>query len=302
MLRIGLNLSGHLFVLSFTLLQIQAALSCDGFFQSGLNLNSRLLPDNWWSSHSLRENDLSQAEVEQLLQEIVELYQDYAKSEGKILRGEILFGNEDLNAYAEMSSERERVVSFTHGIIKYEFFGLDELALIACHEVGHHYGGAPLKSVKFLRKYDVSSEGQSDYFATQNCMKKYLNNKISLEEKRRRYHPLVLEKCSQVYLSQQALKSFHLNYEICLRTSLAAENVATMLNRGQKVDFAKPNSKIVTVTDTTHPQGQCRLDTFFAGMLCEKSFELGSRETMKSGCQRKNGAILGNRPRCWFSD
>ena len=44
-----------------------------------------------------------------------------------------------------------------------------------CHEVGHHLGGAPFMP-KYYEDYYLfrgSSEGQADYYATSNCLKKW---------------------------------------------------------------------------------------------------------------------------------
>ena len=108
----------------------------------------------------------------------------------------------------------------------------DALALIVCHELGHLYGGKPLKPTG---KY-ISAEGQADYFATRYCLKRALAS----------IHPKNIEK--------RAIRAMH------LVGSFLANNWGH-----PHPTLDTPDKTIVEKTLIDHPTPQCRLDTFWAG-------------------------------------
>jgi hypothetical protein len=100
------------------------------------------------------------------------------------------------------------------------------LNLLLCHELGHYLGGPPLKS----RTGWSSTEGQSDYYSTSNCLKdlgvdetQFINSAIAL---------------TAIYA--EATQQLPPHLEECDQT------VATRMNYG-------------------YPTIQCRLDTLIAG-------------------------------------
>ena len=52
------------------------------------------------------------------------------------------------------------------GLARHKLVTPDGFALVACHEMGHHLGGAP------RRGGWASNEGQSDYYATTKCARR----------------------------------------------------------------------------------------------------------------------------------
>ncbi len=112
----------------------------------------------------------------------------------------------------------------------------DALVLIICHELGHLYGGAPLKNE---RDY-IAAEGQADYFATNHCLKRSL--KI--------FDPKNID--------QRALK--------------AIDNVGKFLanNWGHShPSQSTPDLSEVDETYMSYPTPQCRFDTLIAGLSKE---------------------------------
>jgi hypothetical protein len=93
---------------------------------------------------------------------------------------------------------------------------------------------------------------------------------------------------------------------LCIRGGMAGDSVAKLFGalswQSSPAKFDTPDSKQVTVTNHNHPATQCRLDTYFQGALCEKSFneEIGQQEEVSGSCHGSTGQSVGLRPRCWF--
>ncbi len=68
------------------------------------------------------------------------------------------------------------------------------------------------------------------------------------------------------------------------------------------VDFNKPDNTIVSTSFEEHPKAQCRLDTFFQGILCDKSYDqdIDNKDPITGTCVASDGHKVGIRPRCWY--
>jgi hypothetical protein len=81
--------------------------------------------------------------------------------------------------------------------------------------------------------------------------------------------------------------------------------------------FDTPDTNVVTTTNVEHPEGQCRLDTYFSGALCTKQWDLNvipakgfpqgqnsaaaEKVAMQYSCFVNNRTgTVGTRPACWF--
>ena len=128
--------------------------------------------------------------------------------------------------------ETAQVLIF-RGMAHRKEINLDALALIVCHEIGHLYGGQPLK-----REHDyIAAEGQADYFASQFCLKR------------------ALEIISTDNIEQRMLN--------------AINGVGSFLakNWGHKrPSISTPDLSVVEKTYLEHPNPQCRFDTYMAGI------------------------------------
>ena len=109
----------------------------------------------------------------------------------------------------------------------------DALALIICHEIGHLYGGRPLK-----REHDyIAAEGQADYFAAKYCLRDALTM-ISPDQVEKRM-------INAIY----GVGAFLAN------------------NWGHDLpEITTPDLSQVSETYLEHPTPQCRFDTFMAGL------------------------------------
>lgn len=131
------------------------------------------------------------------------------------------------------------------GIARIPGGNVDSLALLICHELGHLYGGTPYSD----SHNSLSAEGQADWWATKECW------------------PVIAP----------ALSS---DVDIGGRGQRAAL-VATAFyaaNRGLSAPkVSTPDPSEVGKTLLTHPEPQCRLDTYVAGLKGQE------------------------RPRCWWA-
>ena len=76
------------------------------------------------------------------------------------------WSNGEVNAQAWQSGGYCHVEMFG-GFARYPGMTRNAMIAIACHEIGHHIGGAP-----YYTGDNLSVEGQADYFTTLSCMKK----------------------------------------------------------------------------------------------------------------------------------
>jgi len=197
-----------------------------------------------------------------------------------------------INAFADQD-ERKMMITIYGGIARYESMTEDSLSLVLCHELGHHLGGAPKKTA--IRW--SSAEGQADYYATMKCLK-HLWEK---EEKKVEVPELVKTECQKIYPKSQ-------EQILCHRISKASHEVSLLfqyLDRDSiPPDFSTPDVSRVNSTQLMHPYAQCRLDTYFQGVLCKRD----PRELMDDVredvgvCQKKQGDLVGLRPSCWFKE
>lgn len=169
----------------------------------------------------------------------------------------------------------------------------DVLTLILCHELGHLFGGSPLRPVPEGWDGPVgpngeslfSAEGQADYYASRVCFRKLAGpsaRKVPAPS------PRVKAICEKEWGMDVV------GIELCERTAVAALAFLT-LNFEFPISFETPDQ---TVADRTlvaeYPLRQCRLDTFVsaAGVRAERGLDL---------------RILPAEPResrlpCWFKD
>jgi len=109
----------------------------------------------------------------------------------------------------------------------------------------------------------------------------------------------VTQKCQASFNQAEAVA-------ICQRSSLAGKNLATLFwavsSFGNKPNFHTPDTTEVEQTKQTHPEPQCRLDTYFQGSLCdkEKSEPISNNNASKGYCTRHDHYLQGTRPLCWY--
>lgn len=206
-----------------------------------------------------------------------------------------------VNAYASRSGSTWTVQMFG-GLARHETITEDGMALVVCHEIGHHIGGAPKKGGGGWWGGGASwasNEGQSDYFATLKCLRRAFLNDNNTEVLARMEIPEALRTACDKTWTDKA------DSDICVRGGMAGMSVAKLFqalrNASVAPDFSTPDAKVVTKTDDNHPAYQCRLDTYFQGAVCEMDEATEVSDTdEKAGVCHQSSMTVGVRPLCWF--
>ena len=180
------------------------------------------------------------------------------------------------------------VVNMYGGLARHQAVTAEGLALVACHEIGHHIGGFPKKSGVW-----ATTEGGADYFATLKCMRLVLTGK----EDTSKLDPFAATACKAAF-SGEADRKF------CEGGALGGMSVATLFGvlRGKpQPSFSTPDTSAVAQTLEEHPAYQCRLDTYLQGSLCAKPVtEDVDKAPADGACTASQGFRVGLRPRCWY--
>ena len=251
-------------------------------------------------SYSKSSNQMTEQRFNEIIGKAYEVYGPIFKEQyGADLVITPDWKNSTVNAYAQQIGKTWKVHMYG-GLARDPLVTDDGFLAVICHEIGHHVGGAPHKGYGW-----AANEGQSDYFATAKCLKKifekditntlisYVNTQYITEEQR-----FAKEACQAVYKS-------HAERAICFRSALAGESLARLLGSlggSSNVKFTTPDTKVVARTDHNHPQGQCRLDSYFQGALCDADHRVWPSKTDASEgyCTSKDNYQVGLRPLCWF--
>jgi hypothetical protein len=188
-------------------------------------------------------------------------------------------------------------VNMFGGLARHNAITSDGFALVLCHELGHHIGGAS-KVGNFLQRW-ASNEGQSDYFATLKCLRRAFLNDNNAEVVKNLNAPAPLTAaCAKAWANED-------DRNICIRNGMAGSSVSNLfaaMRNQPAAKFDTPDANVVSRTDDAHPAFQCRLDTYFQGSLCEKSFneDVSQKDEVQGTCHRSTGQTVGVRPLCWF--
>lgn len=173
----------------------------------------------------------------------------------------------DFNAYAQNWGGRTIVMN--RGVMLHQFSSEDAAAMIACHELGHHFGGRPQSWG------GMSYEGQSDYYGAQACFRYWIQSSPPVEVT----DTEVVEYCEKTHGKRD---------QFCLRhmdASLRLSRIIHDLKKHAKPYLNQTDPSVVRRTVSAHPQAQCRLDTYKAGYIV-----------------LENGSQVGDlRPACWFN-
>lgn len=228
---------------------------------------------------------------------IKRVHSTYAPKVATLLNAKLVIDgkweDESVNAYTQKLGDRF-ILSIFGGIARHPKTTPDALMLVVCDELGHVLGGDP-KSVLFsTNKSWASLIGQSDYFATAKCLKKVFDVDNNIEIIKSLDVPVVVaEKCNDSFKTANSRA-------ICIRSSMAGKDLADLLSsltpNGNVIKFGTPSQVIVSKTLTSHPPVQCRLDTYFAGAVCDSNLD-DDHDLNFGYCE--NGSI-GARPLCWY--
>lgn len=194
------------------------------------------------------------------------------------------------------------LVAMFGGLARHPMMTVEGFVLVACHEIGHHLGGFPEyeKNTSW-----ASTEGQADYFATAKCARnvfRAVGNNAALAEKAN----------VPFEIRRTCMASFPTSAEdaaICMRSAMGGLTLARVLGSlgssdPAKINFNVPDKNVVSATFEGHPEAQCRLDTYFAGSVCQipASQAFGPKDSRTGACTASRQENKGARPACWFSE
>jgi hypothetical protein len=254
---------------------------------------------------------ISEVTFNKVIDAAIEIYTPIFKAKGANFVVARLWTDGTVNAYAEQNGNEWKVSMFG-GLARHPETTPDGFAEVICHEIGHHLGGMP----KYAGMSWAAVEGQADYFATLKCMHKMI---AKLQDwptlAPQDVDPLVAQRCNEAYPSNET------ENKICVRSSyggLALAKLLASLGNEAVPAFNTPDKSKVSKTNENHPAGQCRLDTYFAGAVCNVDPNIENSQTddtvgvctgvgatflqaMKQG-MKAYASGLGQRPGCWYTD
>ena len=268
-------------LLAFGLINVPTQL-CEGFMPEN---------DMQVSVGDKKANTMTEKRFNQIIDKVVKVYAPVIKKRGGKLVLKRKWKNKTVNASAQRILFWY-VVNMYGGLARHEAVTDDAFALVVCHEVGHHIGGAPkISSSKW-----ASNEGQADYFGTLKCFRRTFRDEDNVRIMANINIPdYVTEKCKAEFPEAGELA-------LCQRAALAGKSLAKLLGGGRGGNFNTPDGRVVDTTNDRPPAAQCRLDTYFQGALCDKDIfdELSSKDPIPGSCARVRGRSVGVRPLCWF--
>lgn len=254
--------------------------------------------DLWITPESAFIGTMNERTFNRIIDRVEAIYGPIIASKGSKLVVERDWTDGTVNAYATQSGNLMKVHMFG-GMARHPAMTEDAFASVICHEIGHHLGGAPRKVFSWGVHW-ASNEGQSDYFASSKCMRKYFaksNNQSVVA--RMKIDPSVKSQCRRIFGSGE-------NSAICQRSSMAGLALAQLFQEARRETteplFTTPDPSIVDTTYHAHPGTQCRLDTYFQASLCVVSdkIENDPDSPLKGTCNRQEGYRFGTRPLCWY--
>jgi hypothetical protein len=247
---------------------------------------------------SEKTSGLTEAQYHSVIDKVEKVYSPIVKSYGALLKIDRKWESDVVNAGTYRDEGAYHLhINLYGGFARHPFITEDGYALVICHELGHHIGGAPKKIING-KKFWASTEGQSDYFATLKCLRKVFAEEDNIAVVSEMNVPdVVREECDH----------FPAKWEraLCIRTSLAGLSVSSVNADSRKVpppQFETTDTKVVEKTYDAHPVPQCRLDTYFQGSVCEvPSFKTVSQnDETTNTCHESLSHRKGLRPRCWY--
>jgi hypothetical protein len=224
------------------------------------------------------------------MDKISALYSGMIAQQGRKFVIDRRWADPTVNAFAEQNTPGVDTIHMFGGLARHPEVTPDAMALVACHELGHHLGGAPKK----LAGNWAANEGQADYWGAMKCLRHYFEGDNQQQALQGINIPnIVITKCQSQYSNND-------EQLICERSAMAGLALAKLLSFVTKdvatSSYETPDSSVVAKTFDDHPKTQCRLDTFFNASLCDHTIrEAGSDTNANTGvCSLRNGDKVGD--------
>ena len=270
-------------------LTVSVSYACDIHGKSGFAPENDLKISQWDKA----SNGMTEERFLAIVKSVSGIYAPIVKSKGGNLVMNNKWTDDTVNASAQRSGNTW-TVNMYGGLARHQLTSEDGFALVVCHELSHHLGGAPRKGMSW-----AANEGQADYFGSMKCLRRVFEGQDNLAAiSKMTVDAEATKQCQMVYKNSEEVA-------ICQRIAMAGKSLGNLLGSlGKKpaVNFNTPDSSIVTKTFDSHPAAQCRLDTYFSGILCDKSYDqdTSSNDPIVGTCIARDGYKSGVRPLCWY--
>ena len=271
---------------------------CEGFIpQNDMKIPVGVKGGNRWSKKAA--GGITEAQFNEVMDRVERLYAPVVAQKGGKLKINRKWTDPTVNASAQQQGG-QWILNMYGGLARHQEIGIEGMALVACHELGHHLGGAP-KIAGWFSTW-ASNEGASDYYATLKCLRVYFaeddNEAIIAAQAPGVIEPMMKDMCEKEFTQRS-------DQLLCLRNSIAGAQVAGLfmdLNKDTvRPSVTTPDKSVVTRMDDNHPKTQCRMDTYFAGAVCNVDQSVANSDSdYKQGSCVEGTATVGYRPRCWF--
>lgn len=272
-------------------------MSLSSVFACDIHGKTGFMPENNLriSKFAKDTNGMTQEKFLSIIKRVSDVYAPIVASRGATLNMVNNWDDETVNAYADQDGKTWSVHMFG-GLARHTLTTDDGFMLVVCHETGHHLGGAP----KYGGGSDwAANEGQADYWGALKCLKRVLENDDNISAvSKMSVDAEATKQCQMVYKTDAEVA-------LCQRISMAGKSLGQLLGSlggSSNVNFNTPDKSKVRRTNDAHPKAQCRLDTYFNGSLCDKSFTEDVSETnpIPGTCIKRDGYKVGTRPLCWY--
>jgi hypothetical protein len=240
---------------------------------------------------------ITEAQYNEVMDRIEAIYTPIVAARGGHLVLKRLWTDDTVNSSAQQQGS-DWIINAYGGLARDKAITQDGEALVLCHEMGHHLGGAPLYSDMNW----AADEGEADYFANAKCLHRMFSDTktANFTAPKAASDDLALAKaaCAKSYKGAK-------DQAVCVRSAVAGESVTalfTELSGDAPSHFDTPDQSVVAATNDEHPASQCRLDTYFQGSLCNKPFttDMSMTDPSVGGCVVSQGYKSGMRPFCWY--
>ncbi len=268
-------------------------------FACSIDGKDGFLPENnmYIPANIKNAGGISEAQFNSVIDQISGHYSPIIESMGAKLDVVRNWSDGTVNAYAQQIGKTWRVSMFG-GLARHNTITADGFALVLCHEIGHHIGGAPKKTSWGGTSW-ATNEGQADYFATLKCLRRaWMDDDNAAIIAQMDVPAAVKEQCGAQW-------TWNRDYNICIRGAMAGVSVSNLFHDGTDKpapSVTTPDPKVVRSTNHNHPEAQCRLDTYFQGALChiDHTQDVSMTDEFVGTCNTKTGDATGVRPLCWF--
>jgi len=277
---------------------------------SNLTAHGSILPKNDWDKYDRLDAiyNMSETEFHSVIDQVLDHYRSIVEGHGATLVANKLWTDPTVNASA-VQEGTNWIVNMYGGLARRPEITKDGFALVVCHELGHHLGGFPLKGDRW-----AATEGQSDYFATHACARKIWQDDTQENgQAGSNVNAAAKSLCDSAW-------SDSADRNLCYRIAHASQSLAELLNAigggTTPPNYSTPDASSVERTYESHPQAQCRLDTYIGGAACTDTFDdnkipgrlhpqgqgslAAELEGAATSCMQAKGQVKGLRPRCWF--